>query len=1111
MPNAYTGRILTILAVLYVAICAIFPRAPFSLFQLMIDEPISMQHNLRPGIDMVGGTSLLYEIQPTDSAASTDGLAEQVMGALKKRVDPTGVRNLIWRPQGDTRLEIQMPLSGNSEEAQEIRRDYLAAQENFSRFNVSPAQVVRVVENLEGEARRAQLEDLAFGSEQRQAVFDELVEAYDRLSALQTRGDDAIIVELEEARDDYEQALAKLDDLNQTIDEVQVAIDAPDEELRKENLARLAAENVGFPQRQAALEAFIGAYRDYLEVRDEISDTASLKRLLQGSGVLGFHILATDLPPEEFSEMLERLRTVGARPRASDVVRWYPVDNPQVADNWQTWPGPDGQQYVLAYSRGDRSLDESDGDWGLSRAYPAQDGTGGRAVGFDFDTIGSRLFGELTGTNVNEPMAVTLDGRVVSLATINERITRSGIISGPRGGFSNPEADYLISTLNAGALPAKLSEDPIYERTVGPQLGEDNLRAGLFACYAGLFITAFFLIAYYYRAGVVATVAVLMNMAVILGSMAAMNATFTLPSIAGIILSLGMSVDANVLIFERLREEQGRGLSIRMALRNAYDRAFSAIMDSNITTGITAVILYFFGSEEVAGFGLTLLIGIFASLFTALFVTKTIFGIMIDKFGTENLGSLPLTFPKWNALLTPKIDWMGMARFLGLISSAIIIIGCGLFAWALTKGNVFDIEFAGGTTAQFELTEPMQIGEVRELLPDDGPLAGRLIVSVAPPANLSDDMTYEVVVPNENEGEVSEAIVQALGDRLNLREASTFTGAERDFDAALGQAVVPIVDASMQIEGITVNPDDLAAHVGGAAVVLRDLQPMLSEDELRTRFNEQRLKGAYSAEGLRGSVSVDVRTFDSQDAAVVFVSNERFLYDPDEPEVMAAWEREFARPAWQLVREAVANPDELQKVTSIGGQVAGEFQRDAIIALFLSVLTIVAYVWIRFGDLKFGSATVIALLHDTLFIIAALGYAHLLADSFFGELLMLDPFRLNLTMVAAILTVMGFSMNDTVVVFDRIRENRGKYGVLTRQAVNDSINQTLSRTLLTGGTTIVAIFVMYVWGGPGIHGFTYAMLVGTITGTYSSVAIASPLLLVGRQQETLPAVSPATA
>jgi SecD/SecF fusion protein len=160
-----------------------------------------------------------------------------------------------------------------------------------------------------------------------------------------------------------------------------------------------------------------------------------------------------------------------------------------------------------------------------------------------------------------------------------------------------------------------------------------------------------------------------------------------------------------------------------------------------------------------------------------------------------------------------------------------------------------------------------------------------------------------------------------------------------------------------------------------------------------------------------------------------------------------------------------------------------------------------AYIWVRFGNLKYGTATVVALLHDTLFVIAAIGVSHYIADTGFGRALMIDPFRINLTMVASILTVMGYSMNDTVVVFDRVRENRGKYGIVSRRIVNDSINQTLSRTLLTGGTTIITIFVMYIIGGPGIHGFTFALLVGILVGTYSSIAIASPLLLIGAEQE----------
>ena len=1108
MPTKYAGRVLTILVVMYVALSCIYPRAPFSIFLPLQQEPASWRHTLKPGIDMVGGTSLLYEIEATDNAASTSGLSNQVADALKRRVDPNGVLNLIWRPQGDTRLEIQMPLSGDSARADAVRQTYLAAQKELAALNVPLPQVVSVVESLGGPDREARLAELTQGSDARREAFAALASAFDALQVARSNG---TIPEQQAAEQAYEAAKRGVEATNLPIDEVQVALEArPD--VRKTRLEALAVRNAGFPQRQAALDAYAAAHEQYVQVKDEIGDTASLKRLLRGSGVLEFHILADDVPPATFQEYFQRLQAVGPRPRAGDEFRWYAVDRPEALGGRQMVTGPDGNQYVLAYASGDRALDDRDPEWGLARAFPDQDQNGGNAVGFEFDAMGARLFGELTGQNVNRPLAVILDNRVISAPTINQQITARGVITGGSGGFSSADAGYLINTLNAGALPARLAEDPLVERSVGPQLGEDNLRAGLYASVFGLLITAFFLIAYYYLAGVVATFAVLLNMVLILGAMAMLNATFTLPGIAGIILSIGMAVDANVLIFERLREEQARGLSIRMALRNAYDRAFSAILDSNITTGITAFILYRFGSEEVAGFGLTLLIGIFASLFTALYVTRTVFGLLVDRFGIEDLGSLPRSYPRWDRMLTPNIDWMSKARLFGLVSAVIVGIGLVLFGWAFRKGNVLDIEFAGGTTAQFELREAMPISEVRRLLSDDaGPLAGAQIVALEPAAGLPNDTSYEVVVSEKDNAAVTGAIVGRLGDRLNIRAASTFADSERDFDAAMiGTRLFPITEDAADVDGLPVPRDALAANTGGVAVVLRDLQPMLSREELQARFDQQRLRGVYDAEGLRGGVNATVETFPDQNAAVVLVSNERFGYDADNADVIAEWRAELAGPTWQLLRDAVANPEQLQRVTNIGAQVAGEFQRDALIALVLSVLTIMAYVWIRFGDLKFGGATVVALAHDTLFCVAAIGYAHLLTAPWLlggaiGDALLLDPFRLNLTMVAAILTVMGFSMNDTVVVFDRIRENRGKYGMLTGKVINDSINQTLSRTLLTGGTTIVTIFVMYVFGGPGIHGFTFAMLVGIVTGTYSSIAIASPLLLWGRAEAAAPA------
>jgi SecD/SecF fusion protein len=201
-----------------------------------------------------------------------------------------------------------------------------------------------------------------------------------------------------------------------------------------------------------------------------------------------------------------------------------------------------------------------------------------------------------------------------------------------------------------------------------------------------------------------------------------------------------------------------------------------------------------------------------------------------------------------------------------------------------------------------------------------------------------------------------------------------------------------------------------------------------------------------------------------------------------------------------VVNEGVGKEASLQKVSNFDAQVAGDTQRAAILATLGSIIVIMIWIWVRFGDHKYGTATVSAMIHDVIMVVGSIGLAHWMADTSIGRALGLEAFRLNMTLVAAILTIMGYSMVDTIVVFDRIRENRGKYGTLSKSLINDSINQTLSRTLLTAGTTLMTLFVMYVWGGPAIHGFTFILLVGILIGTYSSIAIAAPILLIGVKQ-----------
>ena len=721
MPQKYFGRIVLILAILVLSILAIFP--PASLFDSHV--PWSKKLNLKPGIDMAGGTKLVYEIKAPDDESVSGDLATQVMDALKRRIDPDGVRNLIWRPQGGRRLEIQMPLGKQTEGAAEIRERFSAAQKALDTTNVRRSEVIRAVERLKGDERRNRLNELAMGSTQREKLFGGLASAYDRVQDAAARHDEAAQANAEIV---YEDLKSQIDDSNVTSANLQVILESRPE-VRDQRLKDLLAKNEGFAKRQAAINEYVAAWDKYSGVKGELDDAGELKRLLRGSGVLAFHIMVEgpDLASAEAQEMLERIGPdgKGVAPQANDRMRWFEVDQPKELSQSLVHPYND-RYYALAWTTPDKAMVKRPGQiqWALKRASPAQDSMGMRAVGFEFDSNGAVLFGELTGNNLQKLMAVVLDGKIISAATIQSAIGSSGIIT--RGnGYTTEEFDYLIRTLNAGSLPAQLADEPISEQTVGPQLGQDNLRLGLLTCAFGLVIVAIFLIGYYYSSGVVAMVAVIMNVIVILGAMAAFDATFTLPGIAGIILSIGCSVDANVLIFERMREEQKRGMGLRMALRNGYDRAFNAILDSNVTTAITAVILYWAGSEEVKGFGLTLLLGIGISMFTALYVTRTIFGLMIDKMGVKNLGSVPLTFPAWDRIMNPGINWMRFSKFAYISSLSFIIVGCVLFVQKWRQDEILDVEFRQGTSVQVELKRPLKIEEVRKRIDCHGHAATR--------------------------------------------------------------------------------------------------------------------------------------------------------------------------------------------------------------------------------------------------------------------------------------------------------------------------------------------------------------------------------------------------
>ena len=1093
MEKNQTGRVILILAVLLLAVWAIVPH-PSRVFDPA--RPLAEKTSLRPGIDMAGGTSLLYQIRPPAGgyhSANGESLADAVADALKRRVDPSGIKNLIWRPIGQTRLEIQIPASPQNDKAAAARKAYVAAGRALEATNVSDAAVRAAVEQPAGPARAARLDALVNGVPIRKSLFAQMVARHDEVTAARSAHDaDAEA----KASDSYDRLVALVERTNLRPAAVEQTLALP-ADARATDLAALRDATKDNPGRLAALDQFVAAFDAYDAVRGSVDDAAQLKRELQGSGVLEFHVAADEMAPPssaEYARMVRQLHEKGPRPQAGDQLAWYQVDKPEHYSG--TTEPFNGKDYALCWTTPARSMVNGPGTppWQMEQARKGYDEYNGPDVEFTFDASGGKQFYKFTSDNLKRNLAAVLDRKIVSKAGIQSAIGSSGRITGK---YTEEQVAYLVETLNAGSLPGQLEPEPISEQTVGPQLGVDNLKKGLKACGFGLVIVAVFLVAYYYLAGVVAAVAVAMNVLLILGVLAAFGATFTLPGIAGIVLTIGAAVDANVLIFERLREEQHHGLGLRVALDNAFRHARTAIWDSNATTIITSLILVWLGSEEVKGFGLTLLIGLLSSLFTSLFVTRTIFNLLIDTAGIKNLNSFPLSFPKWDKFLRPDIDWMGKVKYFLAFSAVLIAVGFAAFAVKARQGKLADVDFTGGTQVQFDLTTPTTLGQVRELFAaKDDPALGREPDLTGAGAG---DTSYRLVTPNQDARAVRAAVLAVLGNRIASDLPSQFEHVGDTVDTAQSDKAVLSIPAT----GLTVGDFKVPGtddYIGGAAVVLRDLQPPLTLEAIRNRIEQQRAQQSSATNGNRASVR-DFTVVGPPDArgepvhtAVVLTADPDYPFDKD----AAKWAANVAEPLWRLTVDAVTSGGTLGRVNNFDAQVAGETQRTAAYALVLSALVILAYVWFRFGNLKYGAATVLAMLHDVALVIAALGLSHYATSvPWVAQALLVEPFRVNLTIVAAVLTVMSYSMIDTIVVFDRIRENRGKFGHLSRQIVNDSINQTLSRTLLTAGTTLVTVAGMYVVGGPGIHGFTFVLLVGILVGTYSSIAIAAPILLLG--------------
>ena len=563
-------------------------------------------------------------------------------------------------------------------------------------------------------------------------------------------------------------------------------------------------------------------------------------------------------------------------------------------------------------------------------------------VSMEMNAEGAKQWKRLTAENIGKSVAIVLDGYVYSYPTVQSEI--SGGRSSITGNFSVNEANDLANILKSGKLPAPARI--IEEAIVGPSLGEEAISSGLTSFIFALILVLIYMIFYYSGAGLVSNIALLANIFFIFGVLSSLGAVLTLPGIAGIVLTIGMSVDANVLIYERIREEMRNGKGLRLAISDGYNSAYSSIIDANVTTLLTGIILYTFGTGPIKGFATTLIIGILTSLFAAIFITRLVISARLNK-GKVISFATKLTKDAFKSI---NIDFIGNRKKFYILSSIVLLLGIGSL---FTKGLNYGVDFVGGRTYVVRFVEPVDNESVRSSL-------------------------AEVFV--DESGLKYTPQVKTFGDDNQVK-----------------------ITTSFMIESSEISTDEVV---------------------------ELKLSEGLETTGLQY-------------------------------EIMSS-----------------------QKV---GPTIADDIKDAALWSVFFSLLVIFLYILLRFRKWQFSLGAVCAVFHDVLIVLA-------IFSIFYGLL----PFSLEIdqAFIAAILTIIGYSLNDTVVVFDRVREyindNKKKK---VHELMNGALNSTLSRTINTSVTTFCVLFIIFIFGGEVIRGFMFALMVGVVVGTYSSLFVASPIML----------------
>ena len=641
-----------------------------------------------------------------------------------------------------------------------------------------------------------------------------------------------------------------------------------------------------------------------------------------------------------------RINDIFAR---SDVRAIFP---PNMKFLWGVKPlvGDDRQEFVEFYAvkKGRDGKAPMTGE-AVNDARQDFDQNGRPEINMTMTPAGAKRWAKLTGDNVGRQVAIVLDNYVYSAPVVQGEIT--GGNSSITGNFAIEEAKDLANILKAGKMPAPTRI--VEEAIVGPSLGQEAINQGLISTLAGLLVVVIFMIAYYRKGGFIADLALIFNVFFILGILAQFGAALTLPGIAGIVLTLGMAVDANVLIFERMREEAAKGLSLREVINKGYDKAFMTIFDANVTTFLAGFILYYFGSGPVKGFAITMMLGIVTSFFTSVFISRLLIERSFKKAGKVSFSSSYTD----KLFANVKFDVMKWKKPAYAFSLGVILFG--FVAMYLNGGLNLGVDFKGGRSYVVELDQAVPASDVRNALVDDFQEAGT--------------------------------------------EVKTF----------------------------------------GASNRLKITTSWLADDE--SLEADEKVKAALM-QGLEE-------------------------YKDQNPQVLSS--------------------------SKVGATMADDIQKTAIISLLLAMAGIFVYVMFRFSNWQFSLGGVIALLHDALMIVAVFAILDLFGISY----------EMDQVFIAAVLTIIGFSINDTVVIFDRVREYMVQNPRMhVREIINPALIHTFSRTIITSFTVFMVVLILFIFGGEVLRGFSLAMMIGVVFGVYSTLFIASPIVVdtMKKKQEPAP-------